>query len=78
MRSEAKIVTGYPEPALEAWAKVSRTFARGSEPKEFPRVAKEAPKSGPRDVYVFFINGAKERAPAAACELLSRLKRDAA
>jgi uncharacterized protein YecE (DUF72 family) len=73
MRSAAAITTGYSKPALEAWAKVARTFARGSEPKEFPRVAKASPKSGPRDVYVFFINGAKERAPAAACALLSHL-----
>ena len=73
MRAQAPLKTGYSEPALDAWAKVARTFARGSEPKEFPRVDKPAPKAGPRDVYVFFINGAKERAPAAACALLSRL-----
>ena len=73
MRSQASIETGYSAPALEAWAKVARTFARGSEPKEFPRVAEPIPKGGPRDVFVFFINGAKERAPAAACALLSCL-----
>ena len=73
MRAEASIETGYSAPALEAWAKVARTFARGSEPKEFARVAKASPKVGPRDVYVFFINGAKERAPAAARALLSSL-----
>jgi hypothetical protein len=28
----------------------------------------------PRDVYVLFINGAKERAPAAARALLTRLQ----
>ena len=74
MRSEAKIETGYPGPALDAWAKVARTFARGSEPKEFPRVDRESPKAGPRDVFVFFINGAKEKAPAAAMALIERLR----
>jgi len=73
MRSAASIESGYSAPALEAWAKVARTFARGSEPKEFPRVAKPGAKSEPRDVYVFFINGAKERAPAAARAFLSHL-----
>ena len=73
MRSQANVETGYPAPALDAWTKVSRTFARGGEPKEFPRVAKASANAGPRDVFVYFINGAKERAPAAAAGLLSRL-----
>jgi len=73
MRSQSKIKTGYSAPALDAWAKVAKTFARGSEPKEFPRVDTASPKAAARDVYVIFINGAKERAPAAAQALLSRL-----
>ena len=75
MRSESSIETGYPAPAIAAWAKIARTFARGSEPAEFPRVAEPVLKSGPRDVFVFFINGAKERAPVAARALLSELKK---
>ena len=74
-RCQAKLETGYPPPALDAWAKIARTFARGGEPKEFPRVAKASPKSGPRDVFVYFINGDKERAPGAAVELISRLQK---
>jgi uncharacterized protein YecE (DUF72 family) len=73
MQAQASLPTGYPEPALDAWAKVARTFARGSEPKEFARVSQPQRSGGPRDVYVYFINGAKERAPAAAVALLSRL-----
>ena len=73
VRSEAAIPTGYAAPALDAWAKVASTFARGSEPKEFARITTSKPAATPRDVFVFFINGAKERAPAAAVELLSRL-----
>jgi uncharacterized protein YecE (DUF72 family) len=74
MRSQAQVKTGYPPLALDAWAKIAKTFARGSEPKEFPRVAKAAPKAGPRDAFIYFINGAKERAPAAAAGLLARLQ----
>ena len=66
-RARAGIATGYSAPALDAWAKVAHTFARGSEPKEFARVGTARTKPDARDVYVFFINGAKERAPAAAC-----------
>lgn len=73
VRAEANLATGYPEPALNAWAKVAHTFARGAEPAEFPRIGKAGAKSGPRDVYVFFINGAKERAPAAARAFLERI-----
>jgi uncharacterized protein YecE (DUF72 family) len=73
VRSESTIPTGYSAPALDAWAKVARTFARGSEPKEFPRIANSGGRASARDVFVFFINGAKERAPAAAVELLAKL-----
>lgn len=72
VRAQGDIATGYSAPPLDAWAKVARTFARGSEPREFPRVAAASAKAGPREVYVFFINGAKERAPAAARAFLER------
>jgi uncharacterized protein YecE (DUF72 family) len=73
VRAQASLKTGYQPIALEAWAKIAKTLARGSEPAEFPRVDKPGKKSGARDVFVFFINGAKERAPAAAQALLSKL-----
>jgi uncharacterized protein YecE (DUF72 family) len=74
VRSEAGVKTGYTAVALDAWAKIARTFARGSEPKEFARVDAAAAPAKARDVFVFFINGAKERAPAAAEALLQRLR----
>ena len=73
VRAQASLKTGYPAPALDAWAKVACTFARGSEPTEFPRVTSSKLKSAPRDMFIFFINGAKERAPGAACALIERL-----
>jgi uncharacterized protein YecE (DUF72 family) len=74
VRAHASVKTGYNEVALDAWAKIAATFARGSEPKEFPRIAKGRIGTQARAVFVFFINGAKERAPAAAQALLQRLE----
>jgi uncharacterized protein YecE (DUF72 family) len=65
--------TGYTKEALRAWAERARTWADGSEPADLPRVAKPGAKTPARDVYMFFISGAKERAPAAAMHLLSLL-----
>jgi uncharacterized protein YecE (DUF72 family) len=73
VKADARVNTGYGAPALDAWAKIAQTFARGSEPAEFPRVSEPVTKAGARDVFVFFINGAKERAPAAAQALIERL-----
>ena len=73
MRSQAKLKTGYAPAALDRWARAARTWAAGGEPDELARVA-AMPKPGkPRDVFMFFINGAKEKAPAAAGALLRRL-----
>lgn len=59
MRSDAQCPTGYRERELAAWADGARAWvAQG------PR----------REVFVYFINGAKERAPAAAQELIRRLR----
>lgn len=74
MRSEASRKTGYAPAALDGWAANTRAWAEGGEPADLPRVA--APVKGKtrtRDVFVFFINGAKERAPGAATALLQRL-----
>jgi uncharacterized protein YecE (DUF72 family) len=64
--------TGYPAAELDRWAEVARAWAAGESPSGLPYLAAPAPAS-PRDVYVFMINGAKERAPAAAMALLERL-----
>lgn len=59
MRSEAQCATGYPVAALESWAAGARAWSSGP---------------AARDAFVFFINGAKERAPAAAMALLGCLR----
>jgi uncharacterized protein YecE (DUF72 family) len=73
MRADASIETGYDEVALDAWAKRARSWAEGGEPADLPRLTDEGAKRTPRDVFVYMINGAKERAPAAARRLLSLL-----
>jgi uncharacterized protein YecE (DUF72 family) len=72
--SESAIPTGYAPPALDAWAQRAREWMRGGEPDDLPRVGAATPAAGERDVFVYFINGAKERAPAAAMALLDRLE----
>jgi uncharacterized protein YecE (DUF72 family) len=73
MRCTASVATGYPPRALAAWAKRAQAWAQGGQPDDLPRVEKNVSAATPRDVFVFVINGAKERAPAAAGHLLSRL-----
>ena len=66
MGSEANIDTGYASAALDAWA-------NGGAPDDLPSLEDPLKSASPRDVFVYFINGAKERAPAAAMALLQRL-----
>jgi uncharacterized protein YecE (DUF72 family) len=54
MSARSEVATGYTRPALKKWAAQAQEWSGG----------------GKRDVFVYFINGAKERAPAAAQELL--------
>lgn len=58
MRSRSELPTGYPPGELDAWAAGARAWSSGA---------------NPREAFIFFINGAKERAPAAAQELIRRV-----
>ena len=75
MRTQPELGTGYPPPALAEWAAHAKGWAGGIEPAGLPRVEPMAAAKQPRDVFMFFISGAKERAPAAAMALLERLGR---
>lgn len=59
MRSAPACPTGYPPAEIAAWAAGARAWVAGG-----PR----------REVFLFFINGAKERAPAAALELMRAVR----
>lgn len=58
MRSQADVPTGYTPEAIAQWAQGVRIWTSGERP---------------RDVFVYFINGAKERAPAGAMALMAQL-----
>lgn len=64
---------GYAPAALDTWAKASLLWAGGSAPDGLPYVDATAPETTPRDTFVFFINGAKVRAPDGAMTLIERL-----
>ncbi|MEJ0077413.1 MAG: DUF72 domain-containing protein [Alphaproteobacteria bacterium] len=69
------INTGYPPKELDAWAKRLETFAAGSVPKDLDQVdPKSQPKAAPRDVFAYVIHEGKVRAPAAAMELIGRVR----
>ena len=74
MRAQAAIETGYAPSDLDRFADIAAAWSRGDEPADLPRIAAPSTNAQARDVYVLFINGAKERAPAAAQALLSQLK----
>ena len=71
--TQAEIATGYSAVALKRWTKLARAWEQGEEPKELPRTAAEPAPKKPRDVFVYFIAGAKERNPAAAAAMLKLL-----
>lgn len=62
VRGRDDIETGYPPEALDAWAKRLGQAASGGGTR------------GPRNVFAFFINAGKVRAPAAAMALAERLE----
>jgi uncharacterized protein YecE (DUF72 family) len=78
---------GYAGADLDAWAERARAWAAGGAPGDLPSVSEGQEKgkttgskksagkakTGPRDVFVFMINGHKPKAPAAARALLARL-----
>ncbi len=65
--------TGYTEAELDRFADMAKTWARGEPPAGLDYVTASPDSTGERDVFVFMINGAKVRAPAAAQALLARL-----
>jgi uncharacterized protein YecE (DUF72 family) len=72
--SEELYASGYDSKSLDEWAARVVAWARGSEPRDAERVIDEAgPKRTSRDVYVYFDNDAKVRAPFDAQGLIERV-----
>ena len=64
---------GYDNAVLDAWGGRCKAWACGDEPAEASRIGGRA-RSQKRDVFVFFDNDKKVRAPANAMELIRRLR----
>ncbi|HEY0878489.1 MAG TPA: DUF72 domain-containing protein [Zeimonas sp.] len=83
--SEELYVSGYDDESLDAWARRVLAWAAGAEPADAERVLPpladgraEGPRAGDppqgRDVFVYFDNDAKVRAPADAASLADRVR----
>jgi uncharacterized protein YecE (DUF72 family) len=65
---------GYSPPALDQWAATAKAWAAGQAPEGYAYIDPPAASAGAtREAFVFMINGAKVRAPAAAMALIERL-----
>ena len=74
MRCAAGRPQGYAPESLSRWAERAAQWAVGGEPADLPRVDEPPPAAAPpREVFMFFISGAKERAPHAAMGLIERM-----
>jgi len=70
MRTDSALPEGCPPEVFPALAAAARIWAEGGEPDGLPRIETAAAEPGaPRDVFMYFISGAQERAPAAAMAL---------
>ena len=67
-------VSGYTDAALERWAERIRAWAAGAEPQDAKRIStRPAPRRRSRDVYCYFDNDVKVRAPIYAHALMRKL-----
>ncbi|MBV8525275.1 MAG: DUF72 domain-containing protein [Acetobacteraceae bacterium] len=71
--SEELYASGYDAESIEAWAHRVVAWAQGSEPNDAERVGAKAPERPTRDVFVYFDNDVKVRAPVDAQALSRRV-----
>ncbi|AOB35964.1 DUF72 domain-containing protein [Bordetella holmesii] len=74
MAADPRLRRGYAPAVLDAWVECARQWAAGQSP-DLPRRLPDIGGGIAREVYVFFINGHKPLAPAAAVDFLRRLDR---
>jgi uncharacterized protein YecE (DUF72 family) len=66
--------SGYDDKSLADWARRVSDWAQGREPQDAERVIDKAGLThGARDVYVYFDNDVKVRAPVDAMSLAARI-----
>lgn len=74
-RGKDDVPTAYPPKAISAWAERLKTWAKGGEPRDLPRIdGSHTPKPTPRDVFAYVIHERKVHAPAGAMALIEKLK----
>ena len=73
-----RYASGYDGAALDWWAARIKTWAAGGQPNDAKLVDPQTPNRRPRDVYVYFDNDAKVRAPFDAQALRDKLRDDCA
>lgn len=72
--SEVLYASGYDADAIETWARRVITWSQGGEVSDGKRASpRPAPRAAARDVYVYFDNDAKVRAPFDAMALRKRI-----
>jgi uncharacterized protein YecE (DUF72 family) len=71
--SQELYASGYDNAALDEWARRIKAWASGEEPEDAERINGKA-RARKRDVFMFFDNDKKVRAPANAMELIRRLR----
>jgi uncharacterized protein YecE (DUF72 family) len=71
--AEELYASGYTEAALDDWAAKIRAWSSGGDAPGARRVGPEAQKRARRDVYIYFDNDVKVRAPFDAARLAMKL-----
>ena len=77
-RTDARWARGFRPLALDQIAERARMWRDGGEPADVPRVEPTAMAALQklREVFILFVSGAKEKAPAAAMALRNRVEHD--
>ena len=74
--SEELYVSGYDDASLDTWAARVAAWSSGDEPPDAERiVSTPAPKLPSREVFLYFDNDAKVRAPVDAQNLIARVEK---
>jgi uncharacterized protein YecE (DUF72 family) len=74
--SEELCASGYDDDALDTWAARVAAWACGEEPEQAEKIIPHpAPRKPRRDVYLYFDNDAKVRAPRDALGLIERVSK---
>jgi uncharacterized protein YecE (DUF72 family) len=74
--AEELYASGYTDEALDWWAKRIAAWSSGKEPADAKHILSRPPRSRrSRDVYVYFDNDVKVKAPCDAMKLADKLKR---